>query len=161
MSEFTHLDEQGRTRMVDVGEKPPTHRRAVAAATLVVGEAIAQAVREGKTPKGNVFEAARLAGIAAAKRTWELIPLCHQLPLDWVHVEFSLEADRIHIQAEAKAFAKTGVEMEALTAAAVAGLTLYDMLKALGKGMVLEHLRLLQKEGGKSGLWQREESHAR
>lgn len=161
MSELTHLDAQGRARMVDVGKKPATLRRAVAAATLVVGDTIAQAVREGKTPKGDVFQVARIAGIQAAKRTSELIPLCHQLPLDHVSVDFQLDADRIHITAEAEATAKTGVEMEALTAAAVAALTLYDMLKALGKGMVVENLRLLRKEGGTSGLWVREEAHAR
>jgi len=160
MSELTHLDPEGRARMVDVGEKPLTARRAVAAATLVTGEAILQALREGNTPKGNALEVARLAGIGAAKRTAELIPLCHQLPLDHVDVGFRLEHDRIHIRAEVKATAKTGVEMEALTAAAVAGLTLYDMLKALGKGMVLQNLRLLLKEGGKSGVWQREDDHA-
>lgn len=161
MDELTHLDSQGRLRMVDVGEKPPTHRRAVAAATLVVGSEIAAALREGRTPKGNALEAARLAGIAAAKRTWELIPLCHQLPLDHVQVDFELGEDRVAIRAEARAFARTGVEMEALTAVAVAGLTLYDMLKALGKGMVLEEVRLLEKEGGKSGHWVREANHGR
>lgn len=160
MPELTHLDSRGQARMVDVGEKPVTARRAVAAATLVTGEAILQALREGNTPKGNALEVARLSGIAAAKRTAELIPLCHQLPLDHVAVDFRLEQDRIHIRAEVKATAKTGVEMEALTAVTVAGLALYDMLKALGKGMVLGEIRLLRKEGGKSGVWEREEEHA-
>lgn len=161
MRTLSHLDEQGRTQMVDVGEKQPTRRRAVAAATLVVGEKIMEAIRQGATPKGNVFEAARLAGIQAAKHTADLIPLCHQLPLDHVSVDFQLEADRININAQAQATAKTGVEMEALVAVTVAGLTLYDMLKALGKSMALENVRLLRKEGGKSGLWVREEEHAR
>lgn len=161
MEELTHVDSQGRVRMVDVGEKPPTQRRAVAAGTLVLGPEIARALREGQTPKGNALEAARLAGIAAAKRTWELIPLCHQIPLDHVQVEFELLEDRVEIRAEAKAVAKTGVEMEALTAVAMAGLALYDMLKALGKTMVLSEVRLLEKEGGKSGRFVREENHER
>jgi cyclic pyranopterin phosphate synthase len=161
MQDLTHLDAQGQARMVDVGDKPATSRRALATATLVVGEAIAEAIRQGNTPKGNVFEVARIAGITAAKRTADLIPLCHQLPLEHVAVDFQLAQDRIHVKAEVRAFAKTGVEMEALTAVAVAALTLYDMLKAAGKGMVLENLRLERKEGGKSGLWQREDAHAR
>ncbi|MGC8915999.1 MAG: cyclic pyranopterin monophosphate synthase MoaC [Thermoanaerobaculum sp.] len=161
MHELTHLDRQGRIRMVDVGEKPPTQRRAVAAGTLVLGPDIARALQEGRTPKGNALEAARLSGIAAAKRTWELIPLCHQIPLDHVQVEFELLEDRVEIRAEAKAFAKTGVEMEALTAVAMAGLALYDMLKALGKTMALTNVRLLEKEGGKSGRFVREENHER
>ncbi len=161
MEELTHLDAQGQARMVDVGGKTPTPRRAVAAATLVVGKDIAHAIRQGKTPKGNVFETARVAGIAAAKKTSELIPLCHLLPLDHVAVDFELVDEKVHIRAKVAAFARTGVEMEALVAAAVAGLTLYDMLKALGKGMMLTEVRLLEKQGGTSGLWQREEGHDR
>jgi len=159
MGELTHLDQQGLPRMVDVGAKAVTRRRAVAAATLVVGEEMMQALQGGRTPKGNALEVARLAGIGAAKRTAELIPLCHQVPLDHVSVDFRLASDRIHVRGEVTATAKTGVEMEALAAVAVAGLTLYDMLKALGKGMVLQDVRLLRKEGGKSGLWEREEEH--
>ncbi|MCS7183400.1 MAG: cyclic pyranopterin monophosphate synthase MoaC [Thermoanaerobaculum sp.] len=161
MDQLTHLDEQGRLCMVDVGDKPTTRRRAVAAATLVVGPAVAQLLREGKTPKGNALEAARLAGVLAAKRTFELIPLCHQVVLDHVEVDCSVEEDRVHIRAEASAWGKTGVEMEALTAAAVAGLTLYDMLKALGRGMVLQEVRLLRKEGGRTGVWTAEGFHDR
>jgi len=153
MAELTHLDERGRARMVDVGEKPVTRRRAVAQGVLIVGGDVMAAVREGRTPKGNVFEAARLAGIMAAKRTSELIPLCHPLPLDTVAVDFETHDDRVVVRAEAVATARTGVEMEALTAATVAALTLYDMLKALSKEMVLTEVRLLSKSGGRSGDW--------
>jgi len=158
MAELTHLDGEGRARMVDVGEKPVTRRRAVAEGVLIVGADVVAAIREGRTPKGNVFEAARLAGILAAKRTAELIPLCHPLPLDTVAVDFSTGDDRITVRAEAVANARTGVEMEALTAATVAALTLYDMLKALSKGMVLTDVRLLSKSGGASGDWRAPES---
>ena len=151
MSELTHLDNAGLPRMVDVSDKPATVRRAAAGAILLTGPEVMAAVREGRTPKGNVFEVARVAGIMAAKRTADLIPLCHPLPLDHVTVDFVPGHDRIEIRAEASTRAATGVEMEALTAAAVAGLTLYDMLKALSKSMVLEGVRLLAKSGGRSG----------
>ncbi len=158
MAELTHLDERGRARMVDVGGKPVTRRRAEAEGTVVVGADVMAAVREGRTPKGNVFEAARLAGIMAAKRTSELIPLCHPLPLDTVSVTFETGDDRITVRAEAVATARTGVEMEALTAVSVAALTLYDMLKALSKGMVVTGVRLLAKSGGASGDWRAPEA---
>jgi cyclic pyranopterin phosphate synthase len=151
MDELTHLDEQGQARMVDVGDKPITHRRAVAEAVLIVGPDVMTAVRSGQTPKGNVYETARLAGILAAKRTPDLIPLCHVLPLDRVSVNFEPSDDRIRVVATVEARAATGVEMEALTAATIAGLTLYDMLKALSRSMVLEQARLLEKSGGRSG----------
>jgi|PlaIllAssembly_1097288.scaffolds.fasta_scaffold184485_2 cyclic pyranopterin phosphate synthase len=151
MDELTHIDEAGRARMVDVSGKATTSRRAIAGGELVVGREVMAAIRAGATPKGNVFETARLAGIMAAKRTAELIPLCHPLPLDHVAVDFTTTEDRIAIRAEAVTRAATGVEMEALTAAAVAGLTLYDMLKALSKTMVLGEVRLLVKTGGASG----------
>jgi len=151
MAELTHLDDTGNARMVDVSGKEPTVRRAVAGGELVVGRDVMAAIRAGATPKGNVFETARLAGIMAAKRTAELIPLCHPLPLDHVAVDFTTTEDRVTIRAEAVTRASTGVEMEALTAAAVAGLTLYDMLKALSKTMVLGEVRLLAKTGGASG----------
>lgn len=150
MGELSHLDEHGRARMVDVGDKPATQRRAVAEAVLTTGEAVIKAVREGTTPKGNVFETARLAGIMAAKRTADLIPLCHTLPLDNVVVDFETHDDRIRVIACASTRAATGVEMEALAAAVVAGLTLYDMLKALTHDMVLGQVRLLAKSGGRS-----------
>ncbi len=133
MPHLTHLDDEGHARMVDVGDKQPTRRRAVARATLVVGERVMAAIEAGATPKGNVYETARIAGILAAKRTSDLIPLCHPLPLDHASVDFTPRADRIEIEATAATRSPTGVEMEALTAASVAGLTLYDMLKALSK----------------------------
>jgi len=158
MAELTHLDANGAVRMVDVGSKPATARRAVAEATLVTGRDVMAAIRSGQTPKGNVFEAARLAGIMAAKRTAELIPLCHSIALDVVSVDFTPGEDRIAIRAEAATRAATGVEMEALTAVAVAGLTLIDMLKAISKTMVLTDLRLIAKSGGRSGDWRAEET---
>ncbi len=153
MAELTHIDAGGQARMVDVGGKAVTRRRAVAEGFLVTGREVMAAIREGRTPKGNVFETARLAGIMGAKRTSDLIPLCHPLRLDHVSVAFETLPDRIKIRAEASAEARTGVEMEALTAVAVAGLTLYDMLKALSKGMALADIRLLAKSGGRSGDW--------
>jgi cyclic pyranopterin phosphate synthase len=137
--------------MVDVGDKPATSRRAVAETVLVVGRHVMAGIKQGKAPKGNVYETARLAGIMAAKRTADLVPLCHPLPLDHVSVDFETGEDRIRVVAAASARAATGVEMEALTAAVVAGLTLYDMLKALSHDMKLESVRLLAKSGGQSG----------
>jgi cyclic pyranopterin monophosphate synthase len=153
MTELSHIDDSGRARMVDVGDKPVTARRALAGGRLIVGPAVAAAIRDGRTPKGNVLETARLAGIMAAKRTAELIPLCHTLPLDHVDVRLELTETAIEIRAEATTRARTGVEMEALTATAVACLTLYDMLKGLSKEMVIEGVRLLAKSGGRSGDW--------
>jgi cyclic pyranopterin phosphate synthase len=154
VDKLSHLDENGSVRMVDIGDKPVSRRVAVAEAVLVVGQEIMSAIEEGRTPKGNVYETARLAGIMAAKRTSELIPLTHQVPLDHVGIELESGADRIRIIATASTRAATGVEMEALAAASVAGLTLYDMLKALSKTMTLTGLRLLAKSGGRSGDYQ-------
>jgi cyclic pyranopterin phosphate synthase len=151
MSEITHLDQSGGARMVDVGDKAVTRRRAVAEAVLTVGRDAIETIRGGGSPKGNVLETARLAGIMAAKRTADLIPLCHTLPLDGVAVEFEVLDDRIRVVASASTRAATGVEMEALTAAAIAGLTIYDMLKALTHEMTLGEVRLLAKSGGRSG----------
>jgi len=151
MVELTHIDGDGRIRMVDVGDKESSRRRAVAVAELVVGKEVIEAVGSGATPKGDVFAAARIAGIMAAKRTAELVPLAHSLPLDHVAVDFRVARDRICIEASAATRAATGVEMEALTAVTVAGLTLYDMLKALSKSMVLQSVRLVEKSGGRSG----------
>jgi len=151
MNDLTHLDDQGKLRMVDVGDKAVTARQAVAEAFLVVGEKVMTAIRQGQTPKGNVYEAARLAGIMAAKHTADLVPLCHQIPLDHLSVDFEPGDDRIRIVACASTRSATGVEMEALTAVTVAGLTLYDMLKALSHSMVLQQVRLLSKSGGRSG----------
>ncbi|HTE66868.1 MAG TPA: bifunctional molybdenum cofactor biosynthesis protein MoaC/MoaB, partial [Candidatus Binatia bacterium] len=145
-------------RMVDVGDKPVTHRRASAAATVRMRPEVLRSLLDAGGPKGDAFVVARLAGIAAAKRTAELIPLCHPLPLDRVDVELTPdpEAGTVTIQTEAAATARTGVEMEALTAASVAALTLYDMAKSLQRDIVIERVELLAKEGGRSGSWARE-----
>lgn len=160
MGDLTHIDDEGRARMVDVGEKAVTARRAVARATVRMSPATAAAVRDGDAPKGDVLGPARIAGIQAAKRTWELIPLCHQLPLSFADVvtEVDVEAGTVTLTAEARTTAQTGVEMEALTAASVAALTVYDMVKALEKGVAIEEIVLVAKSGGRSGDWRRAES---
>jgi cyclic pyranopterin phosphate synthase len=153
---FTHLDAEGRPRMVDVGEKDVTRRVAVAEGRIVTSAETVRAIREGTTPKGNVLLVAQLAGITGAKRTADLIPLCHPLPLTSVEVE--LEADEalpgVRATATARVEGKTGVEMEALTAVAAALLTVYDMCKARDRGMRIEAIRLLRKEGGRGGTWE-------
>lgn len=151
--ELSHLDDKGHARMVDVGAKAVTKRRAKAEAVLRAPAAVMQQLQAGATPKGNVYEVARLAGIMAAKRTDELIPLCHTLPLSHVAVEFATDDETIRVVATAATHARTGVELEALTAASVAALTLYDMLKALSHDLVIERVRLLEKTGGKSGAY--------
>ncbi len=156
MNKLTHLDSRGQARMVDVGGKPETARSATAAGRIRMAPATLAAVRDGSGPKGDVLSAARIAGIMAAKKTGELIPLCHPLALDAVTVEFAFEDDAIAVVARASLTGRTGVEMEALTAASVALLTIYDMAKALEKGMTIEHVRLLEKTGGKSGDWRAE-----
>jgi cyclic pyranopterin monophosphate synthase len=143
----------GRARMVDVSEKPVTKRAAVAAATVRISPELARAIRQNAVAKGTVLEVARLAGIQAAKRTGELIPLCHPLGLDHVDVECSLASGAVRVRAEVRCHGRTGVEMEALTAAAVAALTVIDMGKAIDKGMVVEGLRVVEKRGGRSGTW--------
>jgi cyclic pyranopterin phosphate synthase len=158
MGELTHLDEHGAARMVDVGEKPQTARRAVARALVRMDPATAARVAAGDAPKGDVLGTARIAGIQAAKRTGELIPLCHPLPLDHVDVDAEVDAETgtVTITAEARVTARTGVEMEALTAASVAALTVYDMVKGLEKGVEITSVVLLEKSGGRSGDWRRE-----
>ncbi len=148
---LTHIDRSGEVRMVDVGAKADTDRRAVARGKLVLSAATVALVRDGRTPKGDVLAAARIAGIMAAKRTSELIPLCHPLPLTHLTVDLRVEDDGIAIEAMSATTGKTGVEMEALTAVAVAGLTLYDMLKAVERGARLTEIRLVEKSGGRSG----------
>lgn len=149
---LTHLDEQGAARMVDVGEKAITQRSASAEALVRMRSETLALIVDGKMPKGDVFAVARIAGIQAAKKTSDLIPLCHPLMLSSVKVELLAEApDAVRITATCKLAGQTGVEMEALTAASVAALTLYDMCKAVDKGMVIEAVRLLEKTGGKSG----------
>lgn len=150
---LTHLDESGAARMVDVGGKPATARAATAEGRIrMTSEALA-ALTDGSGPKGDALAAARIAGIMAAKKTAELIPLCHPLALDAVTVDFALEGDAIRVTASTSLTGRTGVEMEAMTAVSVALLTLYDMGKALDRAMVIEGVRLLAKSGGKSGHW--------
>jgi cyclic pyranopterin phosphate synthase len=156
MSRLTHLDDHGQARMVDVGGKPETARSATATGRIRMSPEALAAVREGSGPKGDVLAAARIAGIMAAKKTGELIPLCHPLALDAVAIDFAFEDDAVRATARASLTGRTGVEMEALTAASLALLTIYDMAKALDKGMVIEGVRLLEKTGGKSGNWRAE-----
>jgi cyclic pyranopterin phosphate synthase len=156
VSKLTHLDSEGQARMVDVGEKPTTERRAMARAIVRVSAATATAVRSGDAPKGDVLGTARIAGIQAAKRTSDLIPLCHPLALTYVGVEAEIGADAITLTAEARTTGPTGVEMEALTAASVAALTVYDMVKGIERGAAIESVLLLEKSGGRSGEWRRE-----
>ena len=153
MSKLSHIDENGHARMVDVGSKDVTKRVAVAAGRITMTSAALAAIRAGDAPKGDVLGAARIAGIMAAKKTAELIPLCHPLALDAVTLDFTLEQDGITAIATVSLSGKTGVEMEALTAASIALLTIYDMAKALDKGMVIGGVRLIEKRGGKSGDW--------
>jgi len=154
---LSHLDSDGRARMVDVTAKTTTSRMARAQATVHVGrDLVAQLHRTGSVGKGNVVETARLAGIMAAKQTASLIPLCHPLALDVVEVAVAILEDSLVIETMARTRAPTGVEMEALTAASVAALTVYDMCKAVSKGIVIGPIRLLEKSGGRSGHWQAE-----
>tara|TARA_B100000287_G_scaffold399599_1_gene418068 strand:- start:177 stop:650 length:474 start_codon:yes stop_codon:yes gene_type:complete len=155
MGDFTHLDDQGRARMVDVGDKASSRRKAIARAEIHMSAETIQALTQGGIPKGDVLAVARVAGIQAAKKTAELIPLCHPLPLTSVTVEFEIKEDRVEIESKAETFGQTGVEMEALTACSVAALTIYDMCKALDRMMVIESVALWEKEGGKSGDWKR------
>jgi cyclic pyranopterin phosphate synthase len=158
-SGLTHLDPaSGRARMVDVGAKPPSDRRAVAQARVRVSPQTAQAVLAGDAPKGDVLGVARVAGIQAAKRTSELVPLCHPLPLSYVGVEGEIDgsAGVITLTAEARTTGPTGVEMEALTAATIAALTVYDMVKGMERGAEITDVILLEKSGGRSGEWRRE-----
>ncbi len=150
---LTHIDEAGDARMVDVGAKGVTQRKAVAGGLIRMSTEALAAIQAGDAPKGDVLGAARIAGIMAAKRTHELIPLCHPLGLDAVNVDFAIEDDGVRVTATACVSGKTGVEMEAMVAATTALLTIYDMAKALDKGMVIDEVRLLEKLGGKSGHW--------
>ncbi len=157
---LTHLDERGNAHMVDVADKDITHRRAIAEARVRMQPETLAMIVEGRTPKGDVFATARIAGIMASKRTSDLIPLCHPLALTKVSVELEPQQEpetSVCIVATAETDGKTGVEMEALTAASVAALTIYDMCKAVDRGMEIDQVRLLHKEGGKSGTWDRKE----
>jgi cyclic pyranopterin monophosphate synthase len=157
LTDLTHLGADGRAEMVDVSDKDVTVRRAVARAVVRVSVQTAQLVAAGNAPKGDVVGVARIAGIQAAKRTHELIPLCHQLPLAFVGVEVAIdiESGQIELTAEARTAAQTGVEMEALTAASVAALTIYDMVKGVERGASIEQVELIEKSGGRSGHWTR------
>lgn len=151
MNELTHFDEKGNTRMVDVGEKPKTLRIAVAKGHVTAQEETILKISNQEMKKGNVLEVAKLAGYMAAKRTSELIPLCHPLTLTSIRVELTLVNEKIEIEAEVQTVGRTGVEMEALTAVTVAGLTVYDMCKAIDREMCISDVRLIKKTGGKSG----------
>jgi cyclic pyranopterin phosphate synthase len=159
MSKLSHLDEQGRAQMVDVGNKDITQRSAIAEARVSMQAETLSMILEGRHRKGDVFAVARIAGIQAAKKCADLIPLCHTLLLSSVNVDIhgDMEKQQVHIIATCKLNGQTGVEMEALTAAAVAALTIYDMCKAVDRGMSISQLQLLDKAGGKSGHWQRKE----
>ena len=154
---LSHLDESGRARMVDVGEKDVTRREARAEARVSVSPETIELISSGSLPKGDVFATARIAGIAAAKKTSDLIPLCHPLKLDSVEIDFEVvdEVSSIRVESRVMVTDRTGAEMEALVAAAVSALTIYDMCKAVERGAEIEWLRLLYKSGGKSGTWRR------
>jgi cyclic pyranopterin phosphate synthase len=155
--ELSHVGPEGSARMVDVGGKEVTRREAIARGSIQISEAAMHLIREGKSAKGNVVETARIAGVLAAKRTSELIPLCHPLPIDFVDVRIVETDSGFDIEAEVRTTSKTGVEMEALTAVSVAALTIYDMAKAADKTMVIGEIRLARKAGGRSGIYERQE----
>ncbi|MEM7046819.1 MAG: cyclic pyranopterin monophosphate synthase MoaC [Pseudomonadota bacterium] len=156
---LSHIDEAGKAQMVDITNKPASHRRATASAQLTVAPETLHAIQDNRLAKGDVIATARLAGIMGAKKTADLIPLCHPLPLSSVHVVIDLEPpNRIRILATAQTFASTGVEMEALTAANIAALTIYDMTKAIDRAIEIGPVRLEHKQGGRRGVWQRDDS---
>lgn len=159
--QLSHVDAEGRVRMVDVGDKPVTAREAVARGAVTMSATARRLIRAGQIKKGDPLQAARLAGIMAAKRTAELIPLCHPLPLSFVGVEITPARGGYTIEARARTTGQTGVEMEALTAATVAALTLYDMVKAVDKAMVIGAFYLVEKTGGKSGHYRRQGTKTR
>ncbi len=152
-NDFTHLDTQGQARMVDVSDKTETLRQATAISRIYLGEMVFERLINGRLKKGDAFAAARLAGIMAVKNTPQLIPLCHMIPITGVEIEFSPDVQKLSLEIRVivKARAQTGVEMEALAGAAAAALTIYDMCKALDRGMIIENIHLVQKSGGKSG----------
>ena len=154
---LTHVDARGRVKMVDVGDKPVTNREAVARGTITMSREALRLIRSGTVKKGDPLQTARLAGILAAKQTSSLIPLCHSLPLSSVNVELTPKARGYEIEARVRTTSQTGVEMEALTAVAVAALTVYDMVKAVDKAMVIGDVRVMSKSGGRSGAYTRQE----
>jgi cyclic pyranopterin phosphate synthase len=155
MAEFTHIDDQGRVRMVDVSDKSSTMRVAVARGKITMNRETLDNIRSGGVKKGNVLETARIAGIMAAKRTWELIPMCHPIAITHAQVDFSVDdkSDSIEILSEVRTVGPTGVEIEAMTAVVVAAVTIYDMCKSYDRGMVISEVRLVKKEGGTSGVF--------
>ena len=153
--EFSHIDENGKAVMVDVGAKEETDRTAIAAGLVSMGSEAIEALKKQDLKKGDVLGVARVAGIQAAKKTSELIPLCHPLVIDFVSIDFTLQKSHVVIEAIAKTSGKTGVEMEAMTACSVAALTIYDMCKAIDKSITIEEIKLVEKTGGKSGDWKR------
>ena len=155
MADLTHFNQQGRARMVDVTEKDTTHRRATAAGEIHVSREILEHIKNGTMKKGDVLAVAQVAGIQAAKHTWELIPMCHSLPLTGIDISFALQEEPcvVEITATVSCTGVTGVEMEALTAVSTAALTIYDMCKAMDRGMRITDIRLVRKEGGKSGVF--------
>jgi cyclic pyranopterin phosphate synthase len=155
LKQFSHIDDEGRVKMVDTSDKATTARRAVASSRVLMKAETVAAIKEHRTPKGDPLEAARLAGIMAAKRTAELIPLCHPLPLTHVDVQARLEEFGVYLESDVSTNAQTGVEMEALTAVSIAALTIYDMCKALDKSITISDVRLEMKSGGKSGDYRR------
>lgn len=159
MRKLTHIDKEGKAKMVDVGDKLSTKREAVAGGSVYMKRETLRLISGNKIAKGNVFETARLAGIMAAKRTAEIIPLCHQLNLSSVSVDFSIDRRKnaVHIKSVTRCTGQTGVEMEALTAVSAAALTLYDMCKAVDRGMIISDVMLIEKRGGKSGEWKKQE----
>ena len=159
MSDFTHFNEQGRAKMVDVGEKPVTTRTAVAAARVLVNEHTFELIKTGGMKKGDVLTVAQVAGVMGAKRTPDLIPMCHPILIDGINLELHLDEERqsVEIQATVSCDGRTGVEMEALTAVSTAALTVYDMCKAVQKDMVISDIRLVSKTGGVHGDYQRED----
>ena len=154
---LTHLDDEGRLKMVDVGDKKRTARVARVRGEICMQPTTAALIAQNRIAKGNVLEAARLAGIMAAKRTGDLIPLCHPLNITAVDIEFTFKADRVQVETQARIDDRTGVEMEALTAATIALLTIYDMCKGVDRDMVISEVRLMEKRGGQSGVYQRTE----
>lgn len=148
--EFTHFNENGRARMVDVSEKNETQRKAIARGYIKMSASTIETIKNGKLKKGDVLSVAQVGGICGAKKTWDLIPMCHNILLTGADINFKLEEDRVWIEATVKTTGKTGVEMEALTAVSIAGLTIYDMCKAIDKYMVIGDIKLVSKTGGKS-----------
>ncbi|WP_448590151.1 cyclic pyranopterin monophosphate synthase MoaC [Thermodesulfobium sp.] len=151
---FTHLDDKGKAQMVDIGDKVETVRVAKAQAFIKLSEGTLNLINDQKVPKGDIFSTSRIAGIMAAKKTWELIPLTHPIPINQISIDFEIKNDGILIFSQVKTNFKTGVEMEALIAVNVAALTIYDMIKAVEKGAIIEDVKLLYKSGGKSGTYE-------